>query len=200
MVEGSFEFSNPRVERIVFGYGKVQTVGEEVARLGASRAFVVVSPSVAKTPLMEKVLEALGSRCVGVCDRVQPHSPTEVIRDAAEETSAARADILISVGGGSAIDTAKGIAVLLAEGGPLPRFAVRFTPPDRKEVPPLAAPKPPHIAIPTTLSGGEYSYSPALPRAVKNSSSPIPSSRPGPCSWTQRRRKPSRRRSSRHPE
>jgi hypothetical protein len=77
MVEGSFEFSNPRVERIVFGYGKVKTVREEIARFGASRALVVVSPSVAKTPLREKVLQTLGPRCVGVCDRIQPHSPTE---------------------------------------------------------------------------------------------------------------------------
>lgn len=167
MAEGSFEFSNPRVERIVFGHGKVKTVGDEVARFGASRALVVASPSVVKTPLMEKIRGALGVRCVGVFDRVKPHSPTEVIEEAAAQARAARADILISVGGGSAIDTAKGIAILLAEGGPLPRFGVRFTPPDRKEVPSLPAPKLTHIAIPTTLSGGEYSYSAAITEGGK---------------------------------
>lgn len=159
MSEGSFEFSNPRVERIVFGHGKVNTAGDEVARFRAGRALVVVSPSVTRTPLMEKIRVALGARCVGVFDRVKPHSPTESIKEAAAEARAARADVLISLGGGSAIDTAKGIAVLLAEGGPLPRFGVRFTPPDRKEVPDLPQQKLPHIAIPTTLSGGEYSYS-----------------------------------------
>ncbi|MBI3001410.1 MAG: iron-containing alcohol dehydrogenase [Deltaproteobacteria bacterium] len=167
MAEGSFEFSNPRVERIVFGHEKVKTAGAEAARFGASRALVVVSPSVVKTPLMEKIRGALGGRCAGVFDRVQPHSPTEVIEKAASQARAARADILISVGGGSAIDTAKGIAVLLAEGGPLPRFGVRFTPPDRKEVPSLPAPKLPHIAIPTTLSGGEYSYSAGITEGGK---------------------------------
>jgi hypothetical protein len=35
MAEESFEFSNPRVERIGFGHGKVTTLGDEVARLGA---------------------------------------------------------------------------------------------------------------------------------------------------------------------
>jgi len=167
MAEGSFEFNNPRVERIVFGHEKVKTAGDEVARFGVSRALVVVSPSVVKTPLMEKIRGALGGRCAGVFDRVQPHSPTEVIEKAAAQARAARADILISVGGGSAIDTAKGIAVLLAEGGPLPRFGVRFTPPDRKEVPSLPAPKLPHIAIPTTLSGGEYSYSAGITEGGK---------------------------------
>lgn len=167
MIETSFEFSNPRVERIVFGCGKVKTVGEEVARFGASRALVIASPSVAKTLLLGRVRESLGPRCVGVFNRVEPHSPTEVIQEAAEQASAGKADILISLGGGSAIDTAKGIAVLLAEGGPLPRFGVRFTPPDRKEVPSLPAPKLPHIAIPTTLSGGEYSYSVGITEAGK---------------------------------
>ncbi len=154
-----FEFSNPRVERIVFGRGIIRNVGGEVSRLGASRAWVVTSPSVGRTPLLDQVRAGLGSRCVEIFEEVQPHSPTEVIAEAAKGVEKARADVLISLGGGSSIDTAKGIAALLAEGGPLPRFGVRFTPPDRKEVPPLVAPKLPHIAIPTTLSGGEYSYS-----------------------------------------
>lgn len=159
MTVDSFEFSNPRVERIVFGRGIIRKVGEEVSRLGASRAWVITSPSVGRTPLLDQVREGLGSRCVEIFKDVQPHSPTDVIAEAAEGVKKARADILISLGGGSSIDTAKGIAALLAEGGPLPRFGVRFTPPNRKEVPPLLAPKLPHIAIPTTLSGGEYSYS-----------------------------------------
>lgn len=167
MAAASFEFSNPRVERIVFGRGKVATVRDEIVRFGASRALVVVSPSVAQTALMEKVRIALASGCAGVFDRVRPHSPTDAIQEAADAAISAKADVLISVGGGSAIDTAKGIAVLLAEGGPLPRFGVRFTPPDRKEVPALPAPKLPHIAIPTTLSGGEYSYSAGITEGGK---------------------------------
>jgi alcohol dehydrogenase class IV len=75
--------------------------------------------------------------------------------------------VLVSVGGGSAIDSAKGVAALLAEGGSLPRFGVRFTPPNKKEVPPMPAPKLPHIAIPTTLSGGEYSYSAGITEGGK---------------------------------
>jgi alcohol dehydrogenase class IV len=84
-----------------------------------------------------------------------------------ERAREARIDALVSVGGGSAIDTAKGIAALLAEGGTLPRYGVRFTPPNRKEVPPMPAPKLPHIAIPTTLSGGEYSYSAGITEGGK---------------------------------
>ncbi len=154
-----FQFSNPRVERIIFGYGAIRQVGEELKSFGAARALVVISPSVARTSLLDLVREGLGARCCGVFDKVLSHSPTDVIEEGAEEARRARADSLVSLGGGSAIDTAKGIAALLAEGGPLTRFGVRFTPPDRKEVPSLPASKLPHIAIPTTLSGGEYSYS-----------------------------------------
>jgi alcohol dehydrogenase len=120
-----------------------------------------------RTFLLDEVREGLGARCVGIFKDVQPHSPTDAIAEAAEVVRRAQADILISLGGGSSIDTAKGIAALLAEGGPLPRFGVRFTPPDRKDVPLLAAPKLPHIAIPTTLSGGEYSYSAGITEGGK---------------------------------
>ena len=85
--------------------------------------------------------------------QVKPHSPTDSIAKAVERAREAGIDVLVSAGGGSAIDTAKGVAALLAEGGSLPRFGVRFTPPNKKEVPPMPAPKLPHIAIPTTLVG-----------------------------------------------
>ncbi|MBM4297285.1 MAG: iron-containing alcohol dehydrogenase [Deltaproteobacteria bacterium] len=167
MAGTTFVFNNPRVERIVSGPGSVGKLGEEIDRLGGNRALVVVSPSVAKTFLLERINSALGAKAAAVFDQVKPHSPTESIEKAAELARGAEIDALVSVGGGSAIDTAKGVAALLAEGGPLPRFGVRFTPPNRKEVPPMPAPKLPHIAIPTTLSGGEYSYSAGITEGGK---------------------------------
>jgi alcohol dehydrogenase class IV len=159
MAGSSFVFNNPRVERIVSGPGSIAKLPEEIERLGGTRALLVISPSVAKTFLLERIKSGLGGKCVAVFDEVKPHSPTDSIVKAVERAREARIDVLVSVGGGSAIDSAKGVAALLAEGGSLPRYGVRFTPPDKKEVPPMPAPKLPHIAIPTTLSGGEYSYS-----------------------------------------
>ena len=162
MAVSAFEYSNPRVERIVFGRGVVKQLADEVGRLGASRVFVVTSPSIAKSYLLDAVRSALGDLCVGVFDTVQPHSPTDSIGVAAKQAADASADAFVSVGGGSSIDTAKGMAALLAEGRPLKDMATHFTPPDKKEVPDMPAPKMPHIAIPTTFSGGEYSYSAGL--------------------------------------
>ncbi len=162
-----FLFNNPRVERILFGQGVTRQLADEVHRVDGTRAWVVISPSVASTHLLDLVRDSLGSLCAGTFDRVRPHSPTNIIGEAADGARQARADVLVSVGGGSAIDTAKGIAALLAEGGPLRRFASRFTPPDRKEVPEMPSPKIPHLAIPTTLSGGEYSYSAGITEGGK---------------------------------
>jgi alcohol dehydrogenase class IV len=159
MTVSNFIFNNPRVERIVSGVGSIEKLPEEIGKVGGTRALLVISPSVAKTFLLDRIKSGLGAKCVAIFDEVKPHSPTESIAKAAESAREARIDALVSVGGGSAIDSAKGIAALLAEGGSLSRLAVRFTPPNRKEVPPMPAPKLPHVAIPTTLSGGEYSYS-----------------------------------------
>jgi alcohol dehydrogenase class IV len=159
MAGSTFVFHNPRVERIVSGPGAIGKLAEEVERLGGKRALVVTSPSVAKTFLLGRITSALGGKAAAIFAQVRPHSPTDSIEKAVEVARGAQIDVLVSVGGGSAIDTAKGVAALLAEGGPLPRFGVRYSPPNRKEVPLMPAPKLPHIAIPTTLSGGEYSYS-----------------------------------------
>lgn len=167
MAAANFVFNNPRVERIICGAGSIGKLSEELERVGGSRALVVISPSVAKTFLLDRITSTLGPRCVAIFDQVKPHSPTDSIADAVEMARAARIDALVSAGGGSAIDTAKGVAALLAEGGSLPRFGVRFTPPNQKEVPSMPAPKAPHLAIPTTLSGGEYSYSAGITEGGK---------------------------------
>jgi alcohol dehydrogenase class IV len=167
MAGSSFTFNNPRVERIISGAGALGKLAEEIDRLGGTRALVVISPSVAKTFLLERIKFSLGAKCAAVFDEVKPHSPTESIAKAVERAREAHVDALVSVGGGSAIDTAKGVAALLAEGGELPRFGVRFTPPNKKEVPPMPAAKLPHVAIPTTLSGGEYSYSAGISEGGK---------------------------------
>ena len=64
-------------------------------------------------------------------------------------------DALIAVGGGSTSDTCKGIAVLLAEGGEILDYEIRFEPPDRVFIPETPNEKIPIIAVPTTFGGAE---------------------------------------------
>ena len=66
-------------------------------------------------------------------------------------------DVFISGGGGIAHDTTKAIATLLAEGGDIHDYAIRFEPPDRVMVPPTPAPKLPILSVPTTMGCAEFS-------------------------------------------
>jgi alcohol dehydrogenase class IV len=70
---------------------------------------------------------------------------------AARQARAAKVDGLISFGGGSVVDLAKGIALVLAEGKDFNRLRAHFTPATGLQAPTLPAPKLPHIAIPATL-------------------------------------------------
>ena len=66
-------------------------------------------------------------------------------------------DVFISGGGGDFHDTTKAIATLLAEGGDIHDYAIRFEPPDRVMVPPTPAPKLPILSVPTTMGCAEFS-------------------------------------------
>ena len=84
MAASTFIFNNPRVERIVSGPGSIEKLSGEIDRLGGTRAMLVISPSVAKTFLLDRIKSGLGAKCVAVFDQVKPHSPTESIAKAVE--------------------------------------------------------------------------------------------------------------------
>jgi alcohol dehydrogenase len=88
-------------------------------------------------------------------DEVVEHSGTGIVAEAARRAAAKNIDLLLAIGGGSPSDTAKAVAILLAEGAPLHQHANRFTPPDKLVQQQLNKPKLPILAIPTTASAGE---------------------------------------------
>ena len=127
-------------------------------RLGVSRALVVCGPTILKhADVVQRVQHALGDRCIGLYSGVAPHSPVEMLEEAAAMARELQPDVLVAVGGGSTSDTCKGIAVLLAEGGDILDYEVRFELPDRVLVPETPHEKIPIIAVPTTLGGAELS-------------------------------------------
>ena len=150
-----FEFEYG-TQRIIFGKERVSDLGKELERLGATRAFVICGPNILeKSDVIDRVTRALGERLVGVFIGVQPQAPVAVAEAAAKEVEDKRADVLISVGGGSTHDTAKGVAVLLAEGGSLQDWRLKVTEPRRVHVPAMLRPKLPIVAVSTTISGAE---------------------------------------------
>jgi maleylacetate reductase len=96
--------------RAVAGVDRLVEVGALVEELGRRRALVITSAAfVREERLLLTLRDSLGKRLVGVFSGTRPHSPIEVVREALAQARAARADCVVSLGGGSAVDTAKGV-------------------------------------------------------------------------------------------
>jgi len=145
------------MDEVVFGTAAAEAVVEQMNRLGAGRAFLMVSGTLNRqTDEIDKIHKALGSRCVAAFDAMPPHTPREAVIAAAEQARAANADLIVTVGGGSITDGAKAVQLCLAnnvrsvEGIDKIR-AIRGVAPD------MTAPSVRQISVPTTIAGGEFS-------------------------------------------
>ncbi|WP_431096394.1 iron-containing alcohol dehydrogenase [Polaromonas aquatica] len=137
------------VTQIQFEFGAVKLLKQECERVGITRPLIVTDAGVKAAGVLQKALDALPGMPVTVFDQT-PSNPTEAaVRAAAALYKSSGCDGLIAVGGGSAIDCAKGVAIAATHEGPLTTYATieggspRIT--DR------AAPL---IAVPTTSGTG----------------------------------------------
>ena len=137
------------ITQVQFDFGAVKLLKQECERVGITRPLVITDPGVKAAGVLQKALDALPGMTVTVFDQT-PSNPTEAaVRAAAAMYKAAGCDGLIAVGGGSAIDCAKGVAIAATHEGPLKTYAtieggsLKIT--DR------AAPL---IAVPTTSGTG----------------------------------------------
>ncbi|KQR62524.1 iron-containing alcohol dehydrogenase [Acidovorax sp. Leaf160] len=111
------------VTQIQFEFGAVRLLPQECARVGITRPLVVTDQGVKAAGVLQTALDALGGLPHAVFDQT-PSNPTEAaVRDAVALYRAQGCDGLIAVGGGSAIDCAKGIAIAATHEGPLTRYA-----------------------------------------------------------------------------
>lgn len=129
------EFNLSRLERVIYGPGKIAALKDEMERRELHRALVVTTDVVAELPILKDVTGALGSRSAGVFAGVVMHVPRKTTELLQQEIERVNADCLVSLGGGSPIDSSK-----VAAYGLLPR---------RELI---------HIAVPTTLSAAEYTH------------------------------------------
>jgi alcohol dehydrogenase class IV len=136
--------------RIVFGAGAVGRLAELVGRVGGRRALVLCGATVAGGEMLVKVKAGLGDTPAAVFPEVQSHTPIEMVARALEQFHMSGADVIVTVGGGSTIDAGKAIAVMLATGGDLLPYAIRYAPGGEMQRQPLPARSVPHIAVPTT--------------------------------------------------
>ena len=144
-----------QMEQVLFGTPAAQAIAELAQN--AQRVFLMVSGTLNRqTDEVEKVRRALGNRCVGTFDRMPPHTPRSAVIAAAEQARGLRADLIVTVGGGSITDGAKAVQLCLANGIRAPEELDALRPVNGNP-PPCSAPTVRQITVPTTLSAGEFS-------------------------------------------
>ena len=108
---------------VQFGFGALKLLRQECERTGISRPLIVTDPGVKAAGILQKALDALHGMRVAVFDQT-PSNPTEAaVRAAAALYKSSACDGLIAVGGGSAIDCAKGVAIAATHEGSLITYA-----------------------------------------------------------------------------
>lgn len=137
------------VTRVQFGYGELATLKAELALAGIGRPMIVTDKGVRQLGVLDKIGDILGDAPAGVFDDT-PGNPNEAaVRAATDLFMQVKADGIIAVGGGSALDLAKAVAILAAHGGALKSYAVIEGGIER-----ITEKTWPTIAVPTTAGTG----------------------------------------------
>ncbi|KPV53203.1 hypothetical protein SE17_11010 [Kouleothrix aurantiaca] len=140
--------------QVYFGAGAASRAGQEARAEDARHVFVLADPGVVKAGLIEPVLASLKAAEIActLYDKVEPNPSTGSVDAAVAAFRASEADLIVGLGGGSGLDTAK--ALRMVAGGPaegrVAEYAYRMG--DKARPHPKALP--PYIAIPTTAGTG----------------------------------------------
>ncbi len=111
--------------KVLSGCGTVASIGELVKEAGYKKPFVVYDAGIKACGIADKVLSALSEANIEAVtfDKVLPDPPDNIVEEAAELCKSAACDCVIAVGGGSTIDTAKGVTVLRFNPGKILDYA-----------------------------------------------------------------------------
>jgi alcohol dehydrogenase len=145
-IPGYYEFCNK--VKTVSGHKALEKIPEMLASVNCSRPMIITDKGVMGAGLVEPVKRALGTKVKtgGIYDNVPPDSDVKTVKDIAAKYVSAKCDSIIAVGGGSVLDTAKGVNILVSENSDnlmdFAGFAVL-----KRKLKPL-------IAIPTTSGTG----------------------------------------------
>jgi alcohol dehydrogenase class IV len=147
-----FDFQ-PRT-RVIFGTGAINRIGEVASALG-THAFLVTDPGIVAVGHLDRARRALNASSVNVTifDAVKENPTTREVDQCVEAARAVRPQLIIGLGGGSSMDTAKGCNFLLTNGGRMQDYWG-----DGKANKPML----PLIAVPTTAGTGSECQSFAL--------------------------------------
>ncbi len=113
----SFEFILPT--HIKFGEGVSQSIADEVKTLGNKKPMVVTDKGLMDAGVVGKITDVLEAKGIDYCvfDGIEPNPRDTTVMKGYEVAKAEGADMMIAIGGGSSIDTAKAIGVIMTNGG-----------------------------------------------------------------------------------
>lgn len=101
---------------VIFGEGELTNLGVYMEQYGYRRAFLIADDFLVQSGAAARLQELAAGRVVGVSSDVEPNPTINNVADAAVKAADCQADCLIAFGGGSAMDCAKAVAVVLADG------------------------------------------------------------------------------------
>lgn len=149
--------------RIVFGKGEVDNVGREASKHGRKILLVTGRGSTKKTGVLDRVLRSLEGAGLEVIvfDRIEPNPRTTTVDEGGELARAEKCDLIVALGGGSAMDAAKGIAAAAVSGRPIYEYMVGNQTGLWKELLPIREALP-VITVPTLAATGSEANSGAV--------------------------------------
>ena len=152
---GSYQF--PTMESVIYGKPAAEALREEAERLGAKRVYLIVSRTLnTSTDEIEKIRSALGDHHAETFDGVPQHTTRDVVTQIARQAKDAKADLVVAIGGGSVVDAAKIVLMCMEHEIFEPAGLDGFETTPERRFGPFRSPMVRMIAIPSTLSGGEY--------------------------------------------
>jgi maleylacetate reductase len=151
----------PAIERIVLGAPAAEAIEDEARRANARRVFLLVSRSLAEnTTQIDTIRRALGERFGGIHHGIRAHVPKSDVVAAAASARDARADLLVTVGGGSVTDAGKVVLLCLKHDvrsvEQLDKYRIQYDAAGNIKPQDFAGPDVRAVCVPTTLSGGEW--------------------------------------------
>jgi len=142
-----------------FGAGCAFDLPGEIRALGCRRPAILMQQRMADSRDWSLLRDRLREFETFVFSAIPAHGSVKLVESIASQASAFGCDSIVAIGGGSVSDSAKALAMLLAEGGGLADHATRFTPPSTVDIPLRTRPKLPIISLPATASGAELTPS-----------------------------------------
>lgn len=154
-----FSFELPT--KIVFGPGCLSELGAELALLGCKKPLLVTDGGVERAGIVDKVIAAMNGISCAVFNGVEANPKDVNVAAGAERYRESGCDSILAVGGGSPIDCAKSIGVLVANGAAdIKAFEGKGAP---------SKPLPPLVCVPTTAgTGSELTFSSVITDTKNN--------------------------------